>query len=144
MIAEKIDGSIRETHILQIDNYRKWNWDLILALLKVSERDKDAAHEIYYCFNRIFRSKQIRRRAICTNCKRNRRRMFDMIRIWLCSFRFLDKLCDFFKPEQNNGFNDIALIDPLSDVTCRALLAFSDLLVYPPQAASNHIRVKCS
>ncbi|CAF1398301.1 unnamed protein product, partial [Adineta ricciae] len=107
LIAEKIDGSIRETNALQIDNYRKWNWDLILALLKdFSKQANQVQGDLYELF--------------------------------------LDKLCDFFKPEQNNGFNDIGLIDPLSDVTCRALLAFSDLLVYPPQAASNHIRAIAS
>jgi len=35
LVAEKIDISIRDTNILQTDNYKKWNWDLILALLKV-------------------------------------------------------------------------------------------------------------
>jgi hypothetical protein len=35
LVAEKIDISIRDTNIIQTDNYKKWNWDLILALLKV-------------------------------------------------------------------------------------------------------------
>jgi hypothetical protein len=34
-VAEKIDVDIRDTNVLQIDNNKKWNWDLILALLKV-------------------------------------------------------------------------------------------------------------
>ncbi len=50
-------------------------------------------------------------------------------------------MCEFFKPEQNGGFNDILLTDLLSNVTCRALLAFSDLLIYPPQTSTNHIKV---
>jgi hypothetical protein len=50
-------------------------------------------------------------------------------------------LCDFFKPEQTGGFNDILLTDLLSNVTCRTLLAFSDLLIYPSQTAINHIKV---
>lgn len=57
-------------------------------------------------------------------------------------FRFLDKLYNFFKPEQNGGFNEILLTDSLSNVTCRALLAFSDLLVYPSQTTTNHIKVR--
>jgi len=50
-------------------------------------------------------------------------------------------LCEFFKPEQTGGFNDILLTDLLSNVTCRTLLAFSDLLVYPSQVSTNHIKV---
>jgi hypothetical protein len=50
-------------------------------------------------------------------------------------------LCEFFKPEQTGGFNDILLTDLLSNVTCRTLLAFSDLLVYPSQISTNHIKV---
>jgi len=50
-------------------------------------------------------------------------------------------LYDFFKPEQTGGFNDILLTDLLSNVTCRTLLAFSDLLVYPSQVSTNHIKV---
>ncbi|UJR34086.1 hypothetical protein I4U23_021496 [Adineta vaga] len=107
LVAEKIDASIRETNTLQIDNYKKWNWDLILALLKdFSKQANQVQGDLYELF--------------------------------------LDKLCDFFKPEQNDGFNEIVLTDPLSDVTCRTLLAFSDLLVYPPQAASNHIKAIAS
>ncbi|CAF4965807.1 unnamed protein product, partial [Rotaria socialis] len=34
LVAEKIDASIRDTNTLQSDNYKRWNWDLILALLK--------------------------------------------------------------------------------------------------------------
>ena len=56
------------------------------------------------------------------------------------SGRFLDKLYDFFKPEQTGGFRNIQLIDSLSDVTCRCLIAFSDLLLYPSRISSNHIR----
>ncbi|CAF3559369.1 unnamed protein product [Rotaria sordida] len=58
--------------------------------------------------------------------------------------RFLDKLFDFFKPEDNGSFKDILLKDPLSDVTCRSLLAFADLLVYPTQSSSNHIKAIAS
>jgi hypothetical protein len=64
------------------------------------------------------------------------------IKNWCPKFRFLDKLCDFFKPEQIGGFNDILLTDLLSNVTCRTLLAFSDLLVYPSQTAMSNIKVK--
>lgn len=56
-------------------------------------------------------------------------------------FRFLERLYNFFKPDQNGSFNEILLTDSLSDVTCRTLLAFSDLLVYPSQTAANHIKV---
>lgn len=56
-------------------------------------------------------------------------------------FRFLDKLFDFFKPEQKDGFNTMQLTDSLSDVTCRSLIAFSDLLIYPYRASKNHIKV---
>ncbi|CAF1098851.1 unnamed protein product [Adineta steineri] len=107
LIAEKIDGSIRDTNTLQTDNYKKWNWDLILALLKDFPKQAGQVQGDLYEL-------------------------------------FLDKLCDFFKPEQNDGFNEIKLIDSLSDVTCRALLAFSDLLIYPSQATSNNIRLTAS
>jgi len=56
-------------------------------------------------------------------------------------FRFLDKLYDFFKPEQKDGFNTLLLTDSLSNVTCRSLLALSDLLVYPHKSSSNQIKV---
>lgn len=35
LAAERIDNGIRDTNTLQTNNYKKWNWDLILALLKV-------------------------------------------------------------------------------------------------------------
>jgi hypothetical protein len=34
LAAERIDNGIGDTNTLQTSNYRKWNWDLILALLK--------------------------------------------------------------------------------------------------------------
>lgn len=52
----------------------------------------------------------------------------------------MDKLYDFFKPEQKDSFRNIQLIDPLSDVTCRCLIAFADLLLYPSRISSNHIK----
>ncbi|CAF4205007.1 unnamed protein product [Rotaria sp. Silwood2] len=107
LVAEKIDASIRDTNTLQANNYKRWNWDLILALLKDFPKQANQVQG----------------------------ELYEM---------FLDKLCDFFKPEQNGGFNDILLTDSLSDVTCRTLLAFSDLLVYPARSSSNHIRVIAS
>ncbi|CAF1397648.1 unnamed protein product [Adineta ricciae] len=103
LAAERIDNLIGDTNTLQRDDYKKWNWDLILALLKD--------------FPKI--SNQIQG---------------DLYE------RFLDKLYDFFKPEQKGGFRNIQLIDPLSDVTCRCLIAFSDLLLYPSRISSNHIK----
>lgn len=35
LATERIDNGIRDTNTLQTDNYKKWNWDLILALLTV-------------------------------------------------------------------------------------------------------------
>jgi len=61
--------------------------------------------------------------------------------IFDCVFRFLDKLFDFFKPEQKDGFNSIQLTDSLSNVTCRSLMAFADLLVYPFRPSKNRIKV---
>ena len=55
--------------------------------------------------------------------------------------RFLDKLYDFFKPEQKDGFNNVNLSDPLSNVTCRSLMAFADLLIFPDQPTKHHIKV---
>ncbi|CAF3250618.1 unnamed protein product [Rotaria socialis] len=107
LVAEKIDASIRDTNTLQSDNYKRWNWDLILALLKDFPKQANQVQGDLY-------------------------------------ERFLDKLCDFFKPEQSGGFNDILLTDSISDVTCRALLAFSDLLIYPSRPSSNHIKVIAS
>ncbi|CAF3513585.1 unnamed protein product [Rotaria sp. Silwood1] len=107
LVAEKIDASIRNTNTLQTDNYKRWSWDLILALLKDFPKQANQVQG----------------------------ELYEM---------FLDKLCDFFKPELTGGFNDILLIDSLSDVTCRTLLAFSDLLVYPARSSSNHIKVIAS
>ncbi|CAF0773989.1 unnamed protein product [Rotaria sordida] len=107
LVAGKIDTSISDTNTLQTDNYKKWNWDLILALLKDFPKQANQVQG----------------------------ELYEM---------FLDKLCDFFKPEQGGGFNDILLTDSLSNVTCRTLLAFSDLLVYPSRTSSNHIKVIAS
>ncbi|CAF3889115.1 unnamed protein product [Rotaria magnacalcarata] len=61
LVAEKIDASIRDTNTLQSDNYKKWNWDLILALLKsivsmrecngravITEHDLLSKNSVYY------------------------------------------------------------------------------------------------
>jgi len=105
--AERIDNNIRETNILQINNYRRWNWDLILSMLKdFSKQMNQIQGDLYETF--------------------------------------LNKLCDFFKPDQLGGFNEILLNDSLSNVTCRSLMAFADLLVYPCQPSASHIRFVAS
>jgi len=37
LAAERIDNAIRDTFTLHTDDFRKWNWDLILALIKVND-----------------------------------------------------------------------------------------------------------
>ncbi|CAF3712397.1 unnamed protein product [Adineta steineri] len=103
LATERIDNLIRDTNTLQTNIYQKWNWDLILALLKdFSKLANQTQGDLYE--------------------------------------RFLDKLFDFFKPENKDGFSSIQLTDSLSNVTCRSLIAFSDLLVYPSRIQSNHIK----
>ncbi|UJR13273.1 hypothetical protein I4U23_000293 [Adineta vaga] len=103
LAAERIDNLIGDTNTLQKDDYKKWNWDLILALLKDFPKISKQIHGDLY-------------------------------------ERFLDKLHDFFKPDQRGGFCKIELNDSLSNVTCRSLIAFGDLLIYPSRISSNHIK----
>ncbi|CAF0785114.1 unnamed protein product, partial [Didymodactylos carnosus] len=101
LAAERLDNDVRDTNTLQTHDFRKWNWDLILALLKDFPKQSGQVQGDLY-------------------------------------ERFLDKIFDFFKPEQR-GFSDIKLTDSLSNITCRNLLAFADLLVYP-KSSQNDIK----
>ena len=76
--------------------------------------------------------------------KRKEKEKFSKTKRRQFLFRFLNKLCDFFKPDQLGGFNEILLNDSLSNVTCRSLMAFADLLVYPCQPSASHIRFVAS
>ncbi|CAF1119278.1 unnamed protein product, partial [Didymodactylos carnosus] len=99
--AEKLDNCLKDTYTSQTNDFRLWNWDLILSLLKVFFKQVEQVQGDLY-------------------------------------ERFLNQLCNFFKPEQNE-FCDIKLTDSLSSITCRNLLAFADLLAYA-RSSQNDIK----
>ena len=116
-------------------------FDLGSAESKSPDRKRFSHSSIFFFDERISPNKSIRSKESSTNCtcRGIGHLPFQIDRS--SRFRFLDKIFDFFKPSNAGGFNEILLVDPLSNVTCRTLLAFSDLLVYPHQSSSSHIKV---
>ena len=137
--AENIDKSIRDTNTLQNKNFRKWNWDLTLSLLKVPKSMRTKFDNVKRSILQDF--PQLASRIHGDLCERFASRSKSIVEVEILFLSFLDKLFDFFKPEEPLGFRSVLLTDRLSDVTCRSLLALADLLVYPTRASSNHIRV---
>lgn len=116
-------------------------FDLGSSESKSSTRKRFSHATIFFFDDRISPNKSIRSKESSTSCT-----CWDIDHLLFqldrsSRFRFLDKIFDFFKPSPAGGFNEILLVDPLSNVTCRTLLAFSDLLVYPHQSSSSHIKV---